>query len=213
VLEGDFTYDGLGSYVAFVDTEVDCPNLKILGNVWNRTKGGNSGYNVFMTSIGSVSDLTEFPEADFAGLTKVQGNVVAHEDSDGVISSVGTNNYIQVATEVNETIVKNISGSAITTVSAVSRVTFISVGTTGLENLDQILPVDNAPWRKGDIVYLNQDSSSDDYTLRDIGTSGASTYGFQTPGGTSISSTTNNHVIQCMYVGPHWLVVSSQTDA
>ena len=213
VLDGGFTYDGLGSYVAFVYAAANCPNLKITGNTWNRVKGSNSGYNSFMVTIGSVTDLAEFPEADFSGLTRVENNSVAFRDVDNVSDFIGSSSYIQLANEVNTDIVKPISSSAITGVPAASRSTYIILSSTGAENLDRVLPVDNAPWLEGDIIYLRQNNNSSDYTIRDVNSSGATSHGFQTPNNDDIPSISSNNVVQCIFSGTHWLVVSIQVTA
>lgn len=214
VLNGAFSYTS--SYVAFVAApDGNCPALVVRGNVWNRPKGSNPTYNKYMTYIASVDDTTTFPEADWAAQTVTEDNYIAWDtDSNVTYYYMGATNYRQNKTG-GKLQSAALSTGVVTTIPDNTRIWSVSMtpeDSAASDDLDQLQPYTNTSFNPGDIVYLKSNASANNVVIRDIATSGASSYGFQTPGNTSITLESSADVVGVIFTGTHWSVFSQSAN-
>lgn len=211
--DGGSRYSGVGAFVAYVYALANCPGLVVTGNNWRRTLGGDSGYTKYLVTAGSVTDTTAFPKATWAAQAEVENNSVDYADIDGVITaSFGSINYVQTKYAEPASADYTIAGGLVEILPTSTRSFYMNVDTEGAaasDDLDRITPYTNTAFREGDVVYLRSVSSARDIVLRDVTTSGAATYGIQTPGNASITLNTSNDIACLLYNGTHWSLFAS----
>jgi len=214
-MDGSFRYTGGGAFVALFNATSNCPDIAVERNTWRRPKGGNAGYTIYGTAVGSVTDTTTYPKADWAGLSYSMGNEIDFQDADGVISSsFGSSSYIQTKYADNGA-TYTIASGVIEVVENQNRVIMLRADTEGAaasDDLDRIMPYANTGFRAGDVIYLRTSDSARDIVLRDVTTSGAASYGIQTPANASVTLNTINDVAHLLFSGTHWLLVSSTSN-
>lgn len=213
VWDGGSRYSGAGLFVGFVYALANCPGLIVKDNIWRRTLGADSSYTKYMVTAGSVSDTTTFPQATWAAQSEVENNAVDYADIDGVINaSFGTANYIQTKYAEPASANYTIAGGLVAILPTASRSFYMNVDTEGAaasDDLDRITPYTNTAFREGDVVYLRSVSSARDIVLRDVTTSGAASFGIQTPSNASVTLNTNNDIACLLYNGTHWSLFAS----
>ncbi len=211
--DGGSRYSGAGAYVAFVYADANCPGLVVDNNIWRRTLGSDSTKTKYMAFAGSVSDTTTFPKATWAAQSQVEDNTVDYADIDGVITAnFGTANYVQLKYAEPASADYTIAGGLVEVLPTATRSFYMNVDTEGAaasDDLDRITPYTNVAFREGDVVYLRSVSSARDIVLRDVTTSGAATYGIQTPGNASVTLNSNNDIACLLYNGTHWSLFAS----
>ena len=217
VLDGAFRYDGGGAYVAFLEAEANCPALTICGNVWMRTKGSNAGKAKYFVLIAAIDDITKFPEADWASQTYLNDNTATWgTDASFVYASVGKGTaYYQAGTLVPDVYSSTIAGGVAQAIPTPHRVFYVNVDTeaaAATDDLDQLVPYTNCSFKEGDVVYLRTVANARDVVIRDIATSGAASYGFQTPANASITLGTGNDIVTCVYTGTAWAVAAQSLN-
>jgi hypothetical protein len=107
-----------------------------------------------------------------------------------------------------------VSGAA-EVIPSTARVSYIQVDTengAATDNLDTLVPYTNTYVQEGDVVYLRTTASARDVVIRDITTSGATTNGFNTPAGASITLGTINDVVMLLRGPTRWLVASQSLN-
>jgi len=212
---GGFRYSGSGTFAGFVYSLGNCPGLVVTNNTWRRTKGSNSGLtNLYFAYAANISDTTAFPEADWACQSVFEANEMDFvADSNVTERSFNNTAYVQLAYAENDERTSTIASGVAKTIPSRSRVWYMQIDTEGgaaTDNLDELQPYTNCVIKEGDVVVLRTVSNSRDVTVRDVATSSATNWGFQTPGGTSITLDGANDTITCVHNGTnHWLVVSN----
>jgi hypothetical protein len=216
VLDGGFRYTGAGADVAFVEAAANCPALHITGNQWMRTKGTNASYTKYMVRVGSVSDTTTFPVDDWGAQTVVTNNIASFDAIDSVVmqSIASTASYRQ-ETFVEGRMSSTIASGVATCVMSANRRLLLTVDTEGsasIDDLDRVTPSTNFAFLEGDLLILKTTANARDVVVRDVATSGAATFGFQTPANASITLGTSNDTLLCVFSSPHWRVVSQSLN-
>jgi len=215
---GGFRYNGSGTFAAFVYAEFNCPGLVVTNNTWRRTKGGNSSLtNLYFAYASAITDITSFPEADWACQSVFEGNEMDFIADANVTEKFFNNSaYVQLAYSQQSNITSEIASGVAKTIPSKSRVWYTQIDTEGAaatDDLDELQPYTNCKIEEGDVVVLRTAVNARDVVVRDINTSGATSWGFQTPGNTSITLDSANDTITCVYNGStNWLVLSNSDN-
>ena len=213
VLHGGFRYSEASGYVAYVYADANCPALIVKDNVWLRTKGSNSEFTKYFVTVGSITDTTTYPEADWSATTNISNNYATFpDDTNFIMVSIGSEGtpYYQSINNYDGSYTSTTSTGVIKVIPSPSRIytAIVNSGVSG-GNLDIIDPATNCVLQEGDILYLRNSGASRPTVLRDIATSGAAANGIQTPGGASFTVTSVASVVSLMYMGSYWSVVSN----
>jgi hypothetical protein len=214
VLSGNFRYSGAGTFVAFLYANNENPAITFQGNIWDRTLGGNAGKTKYLCFIPSLSDTTTYPFSDFGGTVVVINNVAAYDVIDGVITSIGASAYRLNKHQNPTQFTDQINAGALPVQYPLNGISYSKVNTEGsaaTDDLDQIIPLYGGTFNEGDIINIRPAFNTRMITLRDVSVSGAASFGIETPGNADIVCTTSNNVIQLLFNGTHWCVISSET--
>lgn len=211
--DGGSRYTGVGAFIAYVYAPGNCPGLVVDNNLWRRTIGSDASYTKYMVFAGSITDTTAYPRVTWAAQSQAENNVVDYADIDGVImTSFAATNYLQTRHASPPTADYVIAGGLIEVLPTATRSFYINVDTEAAaasDDLDRITPYTNVSFREGDVAYLRTTSSARDVVLRDVVTSGAASFGIQTPSNASVTLSTSNDIACLIFTGTHWSLFAS----
>ena len=201
---GGFRYSGVGSFVAFV-YGTESPMVTVQGNTWIRTKNANSSYTSYMVFLGSITDTTTYPEADWSNQTFIEDNFVTFETTDNVQTVAGSASYPNLAYGQPDQLA-DINGGVIKVLPTKHRVTYCQVDTesdAASDDLDTISAYDNNAFKEGDVLHLRSTTSAKNIVLKD------QTGNIHTPNNADLTLDLSSSVVSLVYSGSNWSVVSA----